>query len=54
MMPTELFESNKFTLIFNGLQQKEKLKDYLKVVDPKNLSNIIESDEEEDSHEDFA
>ena len=43
-VPTELFESNKFTLIFNSLEERERLKEYVEVVDPGNLSNIIESD----------
>ena len=43
-VPTELFESNKFTLVFNSLEERERLKEYVEVVDPGNLSNIIESD----------
>lgn len=49
---SELFEANRFTLIFNGLEERERLQEWLGTVEERNLSNVIESDEEEDSHED--
>ena len=51
-LPAELFEGNRFTLIFDGLEERERLKECLQSVEGRNLSNVIESDEEEDSHED--
>lgn len=43
-LPSDIFESNKFTLIFNSTEDQEILANLTKDT---NLSNIVESDEED-------
>ena len=47
---TEVFQTNKFTLIFNSSEEKETLAFLTKDT---NLSNIIESDDEDDNYDDI-
>lgn len=49
-MSTDLFESNKFTLIFNSSEEEEMLANLTKDV---NLQDIIESDEDEENHDEI-
>lgn len=44
-MPSEFFETNKFTLIFDSLEERKQLKE---VLTPTNLANVIEIEEESD------
>ena len=49
-VPSEIFETNKFTLIFNSSEEKETLAFLTKDT---NLSNIIESDDEDENYDDI-
>lgn len=49
-VPGELFEGNKFSLIFNSSEEQEVLRSLTKDT---NLSHIIESDDEDENHDDI-